>query len=409
MTKPANHAAMPNNNLRCWIMNDGKIGTLNQCLGLAEAVARQLSAQGQGQGQGQGLEITLKTLQPRLPWRRLPAKLWWSPLKAQSPRGDRLAPPWPDLIISCGRAAAAPTAEIRRLAEGSCVAVALQDPRIAAHHFDLVVVARHDRLRGAGVMVSEGALHRVTHAKLAEAKLDFAPILTGLPRPLVAVSLGGNNPHFRFDVGVAMKMAEYLVGLAKSGLGLAITPSRRTPNGPLAVLKTHLAEALPASSYFLWDGTGENPYFGLLAYADHVIVTSDSVSMMSEAAATGKPVHYFALPSRGVAKIIGKFTSPLRDRQSHGTPPRDRQSHGTPPRDRQSHGTQSHGTQKTAGKTGGKFSKFHQSFTELGIIKRIDDTATSLPVWHYTPLTESDRAATELIAILAARPKSDKA
>src|SRR3546814_3642619 len=34
-----------------------------------------------------------------------------------------------------------------------------------------------------------------------------------------------------------------------------------------------------------------NPNFGILGLADHVIVTGDSVNMVSEAASTGKPVH----------------------------------------------------------------------------------------------------------------------
>ena len=107
----------PLRTLRCWIMNDGKIGTLNQCLGLSEAVARQLA------DQSIGLETTIKLINPRLPWRRLPAKCWFLPLLAQSnakkkrtderigaTNGDhKLSPPWPDLIISCGRTTAAPT------------------------------------------------------------------------------------------------------------------------------------------------------------------------------------------------------------------------------------------------------------------------------------------------------------
>ena len=56
---------------------------------------------------------------------------------------------------------------------------------------------------------------------------------------------------------------------------------------------------LPAS---IWDGTGDNPYFAYLALADAVLVTADSVSMISEAAATGKPVHVLDLDG-GSAKF----------------------------------------------------------------------------------------------------------
>ena len=46
---------------------------------------------------------------------------------------------------------------------------------------------------------------------------------------------------------------------------------------------------------FLWDGEGDNPYFGILALSDRLVVTGDSVSMVSEAAASGRPVAVFDL------------------------------------------------------------------------------------------------------------------
>jgi hypothetical protein len=59
-----------------------------------------------------------------------------------------------------------------------------------------------------------------------------------------------------------------------------------------------LREALVPLGGWVWDGTGENPYFGMLALADLIVVTQDSVSMISEAAATTAPVMVVALPGR---------------------------------------------------------------------------------------------------------------
>ena len=359
--------------LSCWIMNDGKIGTLNQCLGLAEAVARQLA------DHAIGLDTTIKLINPRLPWRRLPAKCWFLPLLAQSkvknpsaePSDHKLTPPWPDLIISCGRTTAAPTAEIRRRANGATVAVAVQDPRLASRHFDLVVVASHDTVRGPKILVSDGALHRVTDEKLAEARHEFAPLLAELPRPLVAVSLGGNNPHYRFGTSEAADLADNLIKLAQKGCGLAITPSRRTAPEALSVLQTRLAQSLTPESYYLWDGTGKNPYFGLLAYADHLVVTGDSVSMISEAAATGKPVHVYSLPHPQRAQWLKPILSLFKPKFV----------------------------------AGGKFVQFHQRFHELGISREFAVNQGKLPHWQYKPLAESDRMASHVLRILAARRK----
>ena len=95
--------------------------------------------------------------------------------------------------------------------------------------------------------------------------------------------------------------------LAQRGFGLAITTSRRTGAAATAQLRARLE---PLGAY-IWDGKGENPYFGLLALADVVIVTSDSVSMVSEAAFSGKPVHVFELEG-GSAKFA-RFHQALRD------------------------------------------------------------------------------------------------
>src|SRR3546814_15097915 len=83
------------------------------------------------------------------------------------------------------------------------------------------------------------------------------------------------------------RLAGQLATLARDGWGLMITPSRRTGRRNEEILRRALA-GLPAE---IWDGDGENPYFGILALADHVVVTGDSVNMVSEAASTGQPVH----------------------------------------------------------------------------------------------------------------------
>ena len=56
-----------------------------------------------------------------------------------------------------------------------------------------------------------------------------------------------------------------------------------------------IKEGLPGGGIKIWDGKRKNPYFGILAHADSLIVTGDSVNMVSEAIATGKPVYIFQL------------------------------------------------------------------------------------------------------------------
>ncbi|RMD80397.1 MAG: hypothetical protein D6809_01285, partial [Gammaproteobacteria bacterium] len=124
----------------------------------------------------------------------------------------------------------------------------------------------------------------------------FAPLLEPLPRPRLAVLLGGGNRYYRFTAARAAALGEALAALARrEGAGLALTPSRRTPPEALAALLGPL-QGLP---HWCWEGEGENPYFGLLAWADAILVTEDSVCMVCEACATGRPVYVLGLEGRG--------------------------------------------------------------------------------------------------------------
>jgi hypothetical protein len=159
------------------------------------------------------------------------------------------------------------------------------------------------------VLVTLGAVHRVTRQKLDAAAEQFRQAFAYLPRPLIAVLVGGPSKGQDFTTEMMRDLARKLADAAKeSGGGLAITPSRRTGEENVAVLR----EVLSDTPSFIWDGAGENPYFGLLALADAIVVTSDSVSMISEACFTGKPVHVYDLP--GGRKRIMRFERSLRAR-----------------------------------------------------------------------------------------------
>ena len=259
---------------RSWILSEGYAGLQAQALGLAEAA---------------GLEPEMRVLTPRAPWRWVTASLWPSPLAAVP---DAVRAPLPELVIGCGGVAAAVGAALRR---GDRPVVQVQHPRMDPRRFDLIVVNRHDELTGPNVVVTRTALHRVTPARLAAAAEIWRPRLAHLRRPLVAVLVGGSNGRFRLDAAVASELAGQLAAMIRDDdVGVAVTPSRRTD----ATVTRVLAETLVPLGGHVWDGSGDNPYFGMLALADAIVVTIDSVSMVSEAVATTAPVMLARLPGR---------------------------------------------------------------------------------------------------------------
>ena len=203
-----------------------------------------------------------------------------------------LTPPVPDLLIGCGGMAAAVLASLR---DRSRRVVQVQNPRMNIGRFDLIVANQHDELTGANVIVTRTALHRVTPERLAAEAARWRDRFADLPRPLVAVLLGGNNGRYRLGEPQGAALAGQLATMmAREKVGVMVTPSRRTDPAVTAAV----AAAIGPLGGRVWDFTGENPYFGMLALADLIVVTQDSVSMISEAAATAAPVLIAGLPGR---------------------------------------------------------------------------------------------------------------
>jgi hypothetical protein len=255
-----------------WVISEGFAGLRTQALGLAEAA---------------GLTPEVRVLAPGGLWKWIPAKFWPNPLAAVA---DAVKAPLPSLAIGCGGMAGAVLAALRG---HSMRVVQVQNPRMDISRFDLIVANTHDELTGPNVFVTRTALHRVTPQRLvAEADL-WRDRFAGQKRPLVAVLLGGSNGRYTLDQRAGARLAADLAGMARrDNVGVVVTPSRRTDPAVTALVRAALA---PFGGW-VWDFTGENPYFGMLALADMIVATQDSVSMISEASATAAPVMFAALP-----------------------------------------------------------------------------------------------------------------
>jgi len=275
-----------------WVISDGAAGNERQALALAAAL---------------GASARVLTLPLRAPW------TWFAPRRLPGGRlaltaRDRagFAPPWPDVAIGCGRSAALLTRMLRGLSRGDCYTVQILDPRIDPRHWDAVIAPRHDRLEGANVLTTLGSLHPIDDAWLASGRAAF-PDFAAFPRPRVALLVGGPRRGIEFDGALLRRLVETVGEVVRDGSVLATT-SRRTPAPFAGRLRDRFA-AFPGT---FWNGEGANPYPGLLAWADHIVVTPDSVNMLSEACATGVPVHTASaapLPDK-----LGRFHAALRQR-----------------------------------------------------------------------------------------------
>ncbi len=256
--------------IKTWIVTNGAAGFEVQALGVAEAL---------------GVEPLVKRVRQSAPWRWMAP---WGPVG----RAQDIVPPWPDLVIAAGRQSIPFARMIRQRSRGRTFVAVLQNPRVPPTWFDFVWAPAHDQISGANVLSTVVSPHRLTAERLAEEAHRFAPEIAHLPHPRIAVLLGGTNAVFRFDENAAALLGEQLSDVAtRYGAGLMVTPSRRTGKSQADIIRERI-KALPA---VMWNGEDANPYFGYLGSADVVLVTCNSVNMVGEAAATGKPVYVIGL------------------------------------------------------------------------------------------------------------------
>jgi mitochondrial fission protein ELM1 len=280
--------------LRIWAVSDGRAGIEAQALGLAEAVARRRAA-----------HITVK----RIGWKAGLGRLPWRLIPPSARTGDPIEAPWPDIWIAAGRATLPLSTRMLAWSAGKTFVVQTQDPRAPPDRFDLVIPPEHDRLTGANVFPILGAPNRVSPETLGVELARIAPRIAALPHPRVAVIIGGRSRAHRLPPGRARASAEAIAGAVReAGGSVLVSFTRRTPAHARAQMTPVLA-ALPG---IVWEGNGENPYFGFLAAADAILITEDSANLATDAAAVGAPV--FVLPMAGRSAKLQRFHDVLKDR-----------------------------------------------------------------------------------------------
>lgn len=269
---------------RVWVLASPRAGERTQLLALADAL---------------GLPYEVK----RVAHRRLgtvPGLLGHPGLAGvDRGRSDPLAGPWPDLVLLAHHRNEAVARWIRRRSGGRTRLVLLGRPWAPADRFDLVVTTPQYGLAAAdNVLLNALPLHAVSKERLARAAAVWAPRVAHLPGPYVTVLVGGSSGPYRFDAAAAGRLGREAGALARAlGGSVLATTSARTP----AAAADALAAAIdaPALVHRWSPDQAENPYLGFVGLAERVVVTADSISMLAEACASGRPVQMFAFGPSG--------------------------------------------------------------------------------------------------------------
>jgi uncharacterized protein len=277
------------------------------CWGLSIGVAGMLS-QMRGVAQSAGFRFEPKKTRLKRGWHWLPLSLVptrLSVVRDADTLDSRLPPP---LIIACGRHSVIPAICLKERWGARTFVVFVQNPLVDPDNFDLVIAPEHDGVTGDNVINTRGALHHVTPELLAAARdSDAGRQLQRPGQPIVTVLLGGPNRCYGFSrADVARLIDKLRMVVHRDNARLIIVSSRRTPEP----IRARFAEEF--ADHYVWNPAAENPYLAALAVADAIVVTCDSVSMTSEAAATGKPVFVEPLTERFPAPRFRRFQDSFR-------------------------------------------------------------------------------------------------
>jgi len=265
---------------RVWVISAYRAGEQSQLLALAE-----------------GLQLPYQIKPVRHRWQGGLINLFRGTGLASLHPEDRaqFCAPWPDLVIAAGMKNEPVCRWIRAASGGQTRIVHVGRPWADPAQLDLVITTPQYRLPcRPNVIQNALTMHGVARARLDRAVEMHRDRLAKLPAPHIAVIMGGDGGPYRFGATAARRLACQASDLARSlGGSLLISSSARTPSEAVSMVAATVD--VPHEFYRWRPHDPDNPYFAYLGFADHLVVSFDSISMLSEACATGKPVYMFDL------------------------------------------------------------------------------------------------------------------
>jgi len=241
------------------------------------------------------------------------------------------------IVISCGRKSVVPSIYLKKKFKNKIINIHIQAPKVSLNNFDFVVVPEHDSLNGKNVLTSKGSIHHLTKDELDENE-NYLKDRINNQKKIVTLILGGPNKYYNFDSNVIENVFQKIENnFLKANYQLIVIPSIRTPKNIIEKAKDFFDD-----NQIIITRIDKKAYLSALKISDHIIVTCDSTSMISEAAITGKPIYVARMPS-------------VKNDQ--------------------------------------RFRNFFNLFKSLNIIKELENTVEN---WTYTKLNETNKVAEKL-------------
>ena len=304
--------------LKALLLTEGYHGMISQVEGLAKALQA---------------EFQHKIVRLNWPWNFIPPKL--TPISEIILKDKHYINESKsfDLVISCGRKSVFPSAIIKKK-NTNIFTIHIQDPKVNYKNFDVIIAPEHDELKGENIISSKGSIHYITQSEIEKAKNYLVNKFHN--ENVVSLILGGPSKYYSFsNEELTQVFRKIKSNFISQGYKALVIPSMRTPK---RIIDLAMKEFVKDG--FVVNTVDKQAYLSALALATCIVVTCDSTSMISEAAASGKPI----------------FVAHMRSKKNNY-----------------------------------RFRKFFQLFKEMGITKELGDKVDN---WTYNRFNEADRIAT---------------
>jgi len=242
-----------------------------------------------------------------------------------------------DIVISCGRKSVIPSIYLKKKFKSKIINIHIQEPKVSLDNFDFIVAPEHDDLKGSNVLTSKGAVHYLTNSELDENE-DYLKSRISTEKKIVTLILGGPTRYYDYNNQVIDSLFSKIEqNFLKNNYQLIVVPSMRTPQDLIEKAKNYFD-----TDQIVIPDVDKKAYLSALKISDHIVVTCDSTSMISEAAITGKPIYVAQMPA-------------IKKNQ--------------------------------------RFKNFFNLFESLNIIKELNNTVEN---WTYTKLNETNKIANQI-------------
>ena len=259
--------------LKGLLLTEGMHGMVSQVEGLAKAL---------------DLNFIHEKIELNNFWKFLPPKL--TPVKSfvfKNKMKERF-----NIVISCGRKSVIPSLYLKNKYKSKIINIHIQNPKVSLKNFDFVVAPEHDRITGSNVLTTKGAIHYLTKDELVLSQ-NYLKSKIDPKKKIASFIIGGPNKYYNYnDSVIAGIFSRVKKSFIQNNYQAIIIPSMRTPKKIIEMAQNYFDK-----NQIVISNVDKKAYLSSLQLADHIIVTCDSTSMISEAALTGKPIYVAQMPA----------------------------------------------------------------------------------------------------------------